>query len=54
MISIEDLVPDNHIFREIVAAIDFDFICDEVEGMYSDFDGGRPDFEYRPIILFDK
>ena len=50
MISIEDLVPNNHILREIDAAIDFDFIYDEVEGMYSDFDGGRPGID--PVSLF--
>ena len=50
MISIEDLVPKNHILREIDAAIDFNFIYDEVEGMYSDFDGGRPGID--PVSLF--
>lgn len=50
MISIEDLVPKNHIIREIDAAIDFSFIYDEVEGMYSDFDGGRPGVD--PVSLF--
>ena len=42
MISIDDLVPQIHLLRKIDAAIDFDFIYDEVEGMYSDFSGGRP------------
>ena len=50
MISIEDLVPKNHILREIDAAIDFNFIYDEVEGMYSSFDGGRPGID--PVSLF--
>ena len=30
MISIDDLIPENHILRKIDAAIDFDFIYDEV------------------------
>lgn len=50
MISIDDLVPQNHLLRKIDAAIDFDFIYDEVEGMYSDFSGGRPGID--PVSLF--
>ncbi len=50
MISIEDLVPEEHLLRKIDAAIDFSFIYDEVEGMYSDFDGGRPGID--PVSLF--
>lgn len=41
ILCIDDLVPKNHILRNIDKAIDFSFIYDEVEGMYSDFDGGR-------------
>ena len=41
MLCIDDLAPENHILRDIDRAIDFSFIYDEVEGMYSDFDGGR-------------
>lgn len=50
MVCIDDLVPQNHILRQIDAAIDFSFIYDEVEGMYSDFDGGRPGID--PVSLF--
>ena len=50
MISIDDLVPQDHILRKIDTAIDFDFIYDEVEGMYSDFNGGRPGID--PVSLF--
>ena len=50
MISIDDLVPQDHILRKIDAAIDFDFIYDEVEGMYSDFNGGRSGID--PVLLF--
>ena len=42
MLCIDDLAPENHILRDIDKAIDFSFIYDEVEGMYSDFYGGRP------------
>ena len=50
MLCIDDLVPKNHILRDIDKAIDFSFIYDEVEGMYSDFDGGRPGID--PVSLF--
>lgn len=50
IINIEDLVPKDHILREIDAAIDFNFIYDEVKGMYSDFDVGRPGID--PVSLF--
>ena len=50
MLCIDDLVPKNHILRDIDRAIDFSFIYDEVEGMYSDFDGGRPGID--PVSLF--
>lgn len=50
MLCIEDLVPKNHILRDIDKAIDFSFIYDEVEGMYSDFEGGRPGID--PVSLF--
>lgn len=50
MISIDDLVPQSHILRKIDAAIDFDFIYDEVKGMYSNFSGGRPGTD--PVSLF--
>lgn len=50
MLCIDDLVPKKHILRDIDRAIDFNFIYDEVEGMYSDFDGGRPGID--PVSLF--
>ena len=50
MICLEDLVPKNHILRAIDAAIDFDFIYDEVEGMYSKAENGRPGID--PVSLF--
>ena len=39
-ISLEKLVPENHILRAIDKATDFNFIYEEVEGLYSD--KGRP------------
>ena len=50
ILCIDDLVPKNHILRDIDKAIDFSFIYDEVKGMYSDFDGGRPGID--PVSLF--
>ena len=41
MVSIEQLVPQDHILRKIHAAIDFDFIYDLVEERYC-ADNGRP------------
>ena len=49
IISIEDLVPKNHILRDIDRAINFDFIYDEVSDLYCT-DNGRPSVD--PIVLF--
>lgn len=49
MISIEDLVPENHLLRDIDGAIDFDFIYDEVKELYST-ETGRPSVD--PVVLF--
>ncbi|MEG2583913.1 MAG: transposase, partial [Oscillospiraceae bacterium] len=49
MVCIEDLVPKNHILRGIDAAIDFSFIYDEVESLYSE-NTGRPSVD--PVVLF--
>lgn len=40
MISLEQLVPEDHLLRKIENAIDFDFIYDLTKEYYSDF--GRP------------
>src|ERR1035437_477423 len=50
MVCIEDLVPKNHILREIEASISFDFIYDEVKGLYSEIDWGKPGID--PASLF--
>ena len=47
-INLEALVPENHILRAIDTAINFRFIYEEVEGLYSD--KGRPGID--PISLF--
>ncbi len=49
VVSIEDLVPANHLVRKIKKSIDFNFIYDIVEGLYSDT-LGRPSID--PVILF--
>lgn len=48
IVSIEQLVPENHLLRKIDAAIDFDFIYDLVEEKYS-ADMGRPSVD--PVTL---
>jgi len=50
VISIEDLVPQDHILRQIEASIDFSFIYDEVKGLYSDIEWGKPGID--PVSLF--
>jgi len=49
MLCIEDLVPANHILRDIARAISFDFIYDAVEELYC-LDNGRPSID--PVVLF--
>lgn len=49
VVCIEDLVPENHILRDIDAAIDFRFIYDLVRDLYS-ADNGRPSID--PVVLF--
>ena len=47
-ISLEKLVPENHILRAIDKAIDFSFIYEEVEELYSD--KGRPGTLIRSVF----
>ncbi len=47
---LEDLVPKEHILRDIERAIDFRFIYDEVDGLYSDSERGKPGID--PVSLF--
>lgn len=46
--SLDDLVPQDHLLRQIEEAIDFSFIYDLVADSYSD-DTGRPSLD--PILL---
>ena len=48
LVSLEQLVPKDHLLRKIDAAIDFDFIYDLVEEKYSP-DNGRPSID--PVTL---
>ena len=48
MLSIEQLIAENHLVRKLDVAIDFSFFYPLVENLYSSF--GRPSIE--PIILF--
>lgn len=49
MISIEDLVPQEHLLRQISSAVDFGKIYEFVEELYCD-DNGRPSID--PVVLF--
>ena len=44
MISIEDLVPHDHLLRQISEAVDFSKIYEFVEELYCD-DNGRPSID---------
>jgi transposase len=49
MVSLEGLVPKDHLLRKIDAVIDFSFIHDRVAGLYSP-DNGRPPLD--PTLMF--
>ena len=49
IVSIDDLVPQDHVLREIDSAMDFRFIYGAVEDLYS-MDKGRPSID--PVVLF--
>ena len=46
---IDQFVPQDHLVRKLENAIDFDFIYDEVKGLYCE-DNGRPGID--PVTLF--
>lgn len=50
MLCIEDLVPQDHMLREIEGAIDWTFIYEEVKGLYKEAEWGNPGID--PIVLF--
>jgi hypothetical protein len=49
MISVEELVPKNHLLRKIDKYIDFNFIYDLVEDKYS-LDNGRPSIDHLVLM----
>jgi len=49
MLCIEEMVPENHLLRDIDRAINFDFIYDLVKGLYCE-NNGRPSID--PVVLF--
>lgn len=49
MVSVEGLVPQNHLLRKIDSAVDFTHIYDFVEDLYCP-DNGRPSVD--PVVLF--
>jgi len=49
MLCIEEMVPKDHILRDIDRAISFDFIYEEVKDLYCE-DNGRPSID--PVVLF--
>jgi transposase len=49
-LCLEDLVPKNHLVRDIDRAIDFSFIYEEVKGLYSEILWGKPGID--PVCLF--
>ncbi|MFE8703616.1 transposase, partial [Cytobacillus sp. FJAT-54145] len=48
MLTIDQLVPDDHLARKLESAIDFSFIYPMVENLYSGL--GRPSID--PVVLF--
>ncbi len=49
MVTLEELVPNNHLVRKVDAAIDFNFIRDEIAHLYC-HDNGHPAID--PVVLF--
>jgi transposase len=49
MLSIDDLVPQDHLLRDVERAISLSFIYEEVEALYC-LDNGRPSID--PVVLF--
>lgn len=48
LITIEDLVPENHLLRKINSIVDFSFIYNEVSAFYY-HNNGRPSID--PVVL---
>lgn len=49
MVTLEELVPKDHLLRKIDAVIDFSFIHERVAGLYCP-DNGRPPLD--PVVMF--
>jgi transposase len=49
MVSVESLVPSEHLLRKVDGVVDFSFIHDRVKHLYS-ADNGRPALD--PVVLF--
>ena len=49
MITMEEIVPEDSLFRKIEKYIDFTFIYDKVKDLYSE-SNGRPSIY--PVVLF--
>jgi transposase len=49
MVTIEELVPDDHLLRKINRFIDFSFIREKTKNLYCE-NNGRPAID--PVILF--
>ena len=49
MVTLENLVPTDHLLRKIDSVIDFSFIHDRVSGLYCG-DNGRPALD--PVVMF--
>ena len=50
VVSLEDLVPKDHLLKKIDRTINFDFIDEEVKGLYSEAERGKPGID--PVFLF--
>lgn len=49
-LCIEDLVPEDHLVRDIEKSVDFNFIYEAVEGLYGEKEWGKPGID--PVCLF--
>ena len=50
VVSLEDLVPKDHLLKKIDRIINFDFIDEKVKGLYSEAERGKPGID--PGCLF--
>jgi len=49
MVTLEELVPKDHLLRKIEAAVNFEFIREQVAHLYCT-DNGRPALD--PVVMF--